>query len=261
MATESLHSSRRIVIGLIAATLVLATSACAQTAPTGEDLVRQRATSEAASESLVFSSRQIGPEEIPVESSDGVAFDWGVEIAAPGLADAEFTVFEWRQRELQLRSGDHIAFDPIFEDRADGSRKIVGVARLRTGPTLESVDGLPSESWSSQAARQVPTVEGFDYISSNRIVFRAASHKFVGLWRARGGGETLLVAFDDLGSDSSGRPTSTILARLQFEATVVSTTGGHHGGPTWILLMTDPDPMGRFRLINVLWANPAMSAR
>lgn len=261
MARERLHSSRGIIIGMIAATLVLATSACAQTSPVGADFIRQPETSEAATESLVFSSRQIGPEEITVESSDGVAFDWGLEIAAPSLAGAEFAVFEWRHRELQTRSGDHIGFDLVFEDRADGTRKIVGVARLRKGPTLESVDGFPSESWSSQSAQQIPTVDGYDYITSNRIVFRALSHKYIGLWRARGGRETLLIAFDELDNSSSGRPTFTIVARLQFDATVVSTTGGHHGGPTWILLMTDPDRMGRFRLINVSWANPAKSTQ
>lgn len=261
MARERPHSSRGISIGMIAATLVLTTSACAQTAPGGADFIRQPETSQAAAESLVFSSRRIGPEEITVESSDGVAFDWGVEIAAPSLADAEFTVFEWRHRELQTRSGDHIGFDLVLETRADGSQSVVGLARLRKGPTLESIDGFPSESWSSQSAQQIPTVDGYEYITSNRVAFRALSHKYIGLWRARSGGETLLIAFDELGNRSSGRPASTIVARLQFEATVVSTTGGHHGGPTWILLMTDPDRMGTFRLINVLWANPAISTQ
>lgn len=205
-----------------------------------------------ASQSLEFTKRSLSPSEVSTTSEVGVELDEATEIMAPSMAGSHFVEFESTFGHLKTASGEYLGFERIDlpTDRGVYASEIV---RLLRGRTVQAVGGHPLPVNWVQPAQQIPTVPGFRYVSGNRIIARADSHRYVGLWQAERGNETLVIAFDEPSSDHPSRPVSQILASLPFKATVISTTSAPHGGPTSLRLVTDPDQDGRFWLVNLVW--------
>lgn len=151
-----------------------------------------------------------------VKSDLGICFDEGVEIVSRALGGSQFVEYESTFRLLRTGTGEYIGFERIdvpTEQGVYGSE----IVRLLKGATAEAVGGQPLPASWVQPAQQFPTLPGFRYVASNRIWFRAQSQKYIGLWQANTGDETLIVAFDE---------------------------------------PPDPDPQGRFLLFSLKWPNP-----
>ena len=223
--------------------IILAGGATALQAPTNAKL---------AAQSVDFTSRDISASEVMVKSDLGIRFDEGVEIVSRALGGSQFAEYESTFRLLRTGTGEYIGFERI-DVPTDAGLYGSEIVRLLKGTTVEAVGGQPLPASWVQPAQQFPIFPGFRYVASNRIIARADSHRYVGLWQAETGSETLVVAFDEPSAYDPDRPPSQILARLPFKASVISTTSAPHGGPTALRMVTDPDQNGRFWLVNLLW--------
>lgn len=184
-----------------------------------------------------------------ITSDVRVEYHWGLDVQAPGLAGVTFTSLESRLGYFRTGAGDYVAF--LFQ--YDEERRPTGFQALRRGASPELLGTLSFDPLFEREPRRRPDIPGYEYVNGNRSQFHIGARKFVGIWRATAGSDRLIVNFDDPdGVASSGGPYQ-ILARTSFPATVISTTGDHHGGPSWILLASDPDPQGAFRLMNLVW--------
>lgn len=202
-----------------------------------------------------FFIRTLSPSDIAFQSDLGVTFREGTELTVPSLASERFVEFESTQGKLRLQSGDYIGFERVSGPTSEGLYANE-IARLLRSSRLDAVGGHAIEPWAAQPAQQLPSFPGFRYVTSNRIWFRAQSQKYIGLWQANTGDETLIVAFDEPPGPVAGRPLAEIVARLPFKVAGISATGSHHGGPSAIIMVTDPDSQGRFLLFSLKWPNP-----
>lgn len=231
--------------------LCLVVATCASPAGAWSQSHSSCATGSAA-ESVDFTSRGVSASEVVVKSDLGIRFDEGIEIESRALGGSHFVEYESTFRLLRTGTGEYIGFERI-DVPTDAGLYGSEIVRLLKGTTVEAVGGQPLPASWVQPAQQFPIFPGFRYVASNRIIARADSHRYVGLWQAETGSETLVVAFDEPSAYDPNRPPSQILARLPFKASVISTTSAPHGGPTALRMVTDPDRNGRFWLVNLLW--------